>query len=242
MATLENTYYAEIPVSTTGASGIQYFPLSNPVQPVGSVFVIKSIFIQSDVGIGEGSVGFNYILYTSDDDIGTNESPICCDPYIDVPSTETLDILQGHEIIVNKPYMGLNISTPSPGTIRLTVCYSLIPSSNALYNTFINNSAGPTTGSSSFPMSSDPVYTNILKSIVVMNSVGDATYEFRLFYRPNGGSDYPISSLIELAPYESAFYSSNFFMQPSSTTNSIVNVITGAGTGLTRHNSYISYT
>lgn len=241
MATLENTYFAELSIPGAGASGIQYFALSNPTQPVGSVFAIKSVTIQSDVGIGGGGSGFNYILYTSDNNAGLNARPIACDVNSAIPAIDVIDVFQGSSIYLTKPYMGINIDMPGAGTVRIVIVYALVPSADILSGTFRNVGAGPSTGSS-IPISSDTVNTLLLTSSVIMNSVGDATYTVRFFYRPNAQADFPISDQVTLAPYEQFIFNSPLYFQPTVAANSLVITSTGVGAGLTRFTSYISYT
>jgi len=241
MATLENTYFTELSLPGAGASGIQYFALSNPVQPIGSVFAIKSMTIQSDVGIGGGGSGFNYILYTSDDAAGLNQHPISCNANSVVPAIDVIDVFEGSSLYLTKPYMGINIDMPGAGTVRIVVVYALVPSTNTLSGTFKNLPAGPSTGTS-IPISSDAVNTLLLTSSIVTNSVGDATYTVRFFYRPNLEADFPISDTVTLAPYEQFIFVGPLYFQPVAAANSLVITSTGVGAGLTRFTSYISYT
>lgn len=241
MATLENTYFTELSLPGAGASGIQYFALSNPVQPVGSVFAVKSMTIQSDVGIGGGGSGFNYILYTSDDNAGLNQHPISCNANSAVPSTDVIDVFEGSSVYLTKPYMGINIDMPGAGTVRIVIVYALVPSSNVLFSTFRNVAAGPSTGTST-PISSDPVNTLLFTSSTITNSAGDATYTVRFLYRPNLEADFPISDTVSLAPYEQFIFTNPLYFQPTASANSLVITSTGTGAGLTRFTSYISYT
>jgi len=240
MATLENTYFAELTIPGSGASGIQYFALSNPVQAVGTIFSIKSLIIQSDVGIGGGGSGFNYILYTSDNNAGLNAHPIACGENNPVAATDVINVYDGAVVYLSKPYMGINIDLPGAGTVRIVIVYSLIDETTVLSGTFENLAAGPSTGSST-PISSDTVTTRLLTSTVIMNSIGDATYTVRLYYRPNGEADFPISDTITLTPYQKAIYNEPLYFQPTSSPNQMVITSTGVGAGLTRFTSYINY-
>ena len=239
MSTLENTYFAELIIPAPGASGILYFALSNPVEAVGSVFSIKSMTIQSDVGIGGGGSGFNYILYTSDDNAGLNQRTIACAANSAVPTSDVIDVYEGAVVYLKKPYMGINIDLPLAGTVRIVIVYSLVTPAD-LEQTFVNFAAGPSTGAST-PISSDTIETRLLTSSVIMNSVGDATYTVRLYYRPNGEADFPISDTITLLPYEQFVYNNPLYFQPTNAPNQLVITSAGAGVGLTRFTSYISY-
>lgn len=246
MSTLENTYSTTITIATSGSTGLQYFPLSNPVQASGAAFVIKNMIISSDVQIGgTGGVNTQYAVFASTDAIGTQKYILKCVPNSVVPPTQVINVFgDGTNIAVRTSYLALNMDLFTPGTIKVVIVYSMIPASNVLSNT-IGYLEQNTPAINYFNcMQSSLTNTRVLQTSNVTNLYGDDTYTIQYFYRFNGGVlDCPITNQITLLPYETYTFQQPAYLQPSSNVNTFAVRITpqAAGLGVLNYCSFVDY-
>ncbi len=198
MAAIEYSYFETFVSAGTGGTGNLYFPIGNVAQPNGTISILKYMTLVSSAGIGDAGTAFNYILYSSDDDIGTNLIPMTCAPQSAVGSNTVIKLIdQGQSYVTNQPYLALDVNTQAAGSFYVFYSYLQFPPTNSINNNF-NVFSGDTIGGQEVILSQQ-ANTTIVQSASVVNRTGGP---LNFFFTYSGQN---ISDDVTLQSFESAF-------------------------------------